>query len=33
MHDVTEGLGVKNMSESVRKEIHGIFDTINTTKD
>ena len=33
MHDVQERLGVKNMSDLVRKEIHGIFETKNPTKD
>ena len=33
MHDIQEGLGVKNMSDLVRKEIHGIFETKNRTKD
>ena len=33
MHDVQERLGVKNMSDLVRKEIHGIFETKNLTKD
>ena len=27
MHDVQEGLGVKNMSDLMRKEIQGIFET------
>ena len=33
MHYVQERLGVKNMSDLVRKEIHGIFETKNPTKD
>ena len=33
MHDVQEGLGVKNMSDLVRKKIHGIFETKYHTKD
>ena len=33
MHNVQEGLGVKNMSDLVRKEIHGIFETKYPTKD
>ena len=33
MNDVQNGLGVKNMSDLVRKEIHGIFETKNPTKD
>ena len=33
MHDVQGGLGVKNISDLVRKEIHGIFETKNSTKD
>ena len=33
MHDMQEGLGVKNMSDLVRKEIHGISETKNRTKD
>ena len=32
MHDVQDGLGVKNMSDLVRREIHGIFKTKNPTK-
>ena len=32
MNDVQNGLGVKNMSDLVRKEIHGIFETKNPTK-
>ena len=31
MHDVQDGLGVKNMSDLVRREIHGI-KTKNPTK-
>ena len=33
MYDVQEGIGVKNMSDLVRKEIWGIFRTKNATKD
>ena len=33
MNDVRNGLGIKNVSDLVRKEIHGIFETKNTTKD
>ena len=33
MDDVQEGLGIKNISDLVRKEIHGIFKTKNPTKD
>ena len=33
MHDVPEGLVIKNISDLVRKEIHGIFETKNLTKD
>ena len=33
MYDVQEVLGVKNMSDLVRKEIHGIFETKNPTTD
>ena len=32
MHNVKEGLGVKNMFDLVRKEIYGIFETKNPTK-
>ena len=32
-HDVKEGLGVRHMSDLVRKEIHVIFETKNATKD
>ena len=31
--DVQEELGVENMSDLVRKEVHGIFETKNPTKD
>ena len=27
MNDVRNGLGIKNVSDLVRKEIHGIFET------
>ena len=33
MYDVQEGLGIKNISDLVRKGIHGIFDSNNPTKD
>ena len=33
IHDVQEGLCVKNMSDLVRKKIHGIFETKNPAKD
>ena len=33
MNDVQNGLGVKNISDLVRKEIPGIFETKNPTKD
>ena len=33
MHDVQDGLGIKNISDLVRKEIHGIFETKDPTKD
>ena len=33
MRDVQEALGVTNMSDLVRKDIHGIFETKNPTKD
>ena len=33
MNDVRNGLGIKNVSDLVRKEIHGISETKNTTKD
>ena len=33
MIDVQEGLGVKNISDLVRKEIHGIFETKNPTEE
>ena len=32
-YDVKERIGVKNMSDLVRKEIWGIFRTKNRTKD
>ena len=32
IHDVQVKLGVKNMSYFVRKEIYGIFNTINPTE-
>ena len=33
MHDVQEGLCIKNISDLERNEIHGIFETKNPTKD
>ena len=33
MINVQKGSGVKNMSDLVRKEIHGIFETKNPTKE
>ena len=33
MHDMQIELGVKNMSDLVRKEIYGIFNTKNHTKE
>ena len=33
MHDVYEGLGTKNISDLVRKEIHCFFEIKNPTKD
>ena len=33
IYDVQEGIGVKNMSDLVRKEIRSIFRTKNPTKD
>ena len=33
MLDVQEELGIKNMSDLVRKVIHGTFETKNPTKD
>ena len=32
MHIVQEVLGIKNISDLVRKEIHGIFENNNSTK-
>ena len=32
MIDIQNGLGLKNMSDIVRKEIHGIFNTNNPKK-
>ena len=32
MIDVQNALGIKNISDLVRKEIHGIFNTNNPTK-
>ena len=31
MKTVQKGLGIKNMSNLVRREIHAIFETKNTT--
>ena len=33
MHDIQKGLGVIDMSDLVREEIHGIFKTKKPTKD
>ena len=33
MYDVQKGLGIKNISDLVRKEIHGIFENHNHIKD
>ena len=33
MNDLKKGLGVKNMSDLVKKEIHGVYSTKNTTKE
>ena len=33
IHDLQEGLGVKNIFDLVRKEIHGIFESKDPTKD
>ena len=33
MHEVYEGLGIKNISDLVRKEIHCIFEIKNPSKD
>ena len=33
MHDVQDGLGVEDISDLIRKEIHEIFETKNPTKD
>ena len=33
MHDIQKGLDVTNMSDLVRKEIYGIFETKKPTKD
>ena len=33
MYDIQEGLGIKNISDLVSKEIYGIFEIKNTTKD
>ena len=33
MHDIQVELGVKNMSDLVRKEVYGNFNTKNPTKE
>ena len=33
MIDIQNGLGLKNLSNLVRKEIHDIFNTNNPTKE
>ena len=33
MKDVPDGLGIKNISDSLIKEMHGIFETKKLTKD
>ena len=33
MIDIQNGLGLKNMSDLVRKEIHDIFNTNSPTKE
>ena len=33
MHDIEVKLDVRNMSDLVKKEIHGIFNTKNPTKE
>ena len=33
IYDAQKGMSVKNMSDLVRKEIHGIFETKNPTKN
>ena len=33
MNDVQKGLCIKNISDLVRKELHGIFETINPKKE
>ena len=33
MNDVQKGLGIKNMSDLVRKELHGIFETGKPTEE
>ena len=33
MHDIQERLGIKNMSNLGKKEVHGILETKNHTKD
>ena len=33
MHDIQVKLGIKSMSDLVRKEIHGIFNTKNPTEE
>ena len=33
MKEAQKGLGIKNMSDLVRKEIHGIYGTENPTEE
>ena len=33
MKNVQDGLGVKNMTDLILKEIYGIYETKNLTKD
>ena len=33
MKDVKKGLGINNISDLIRKEIHGIYGTKNPTKE
>ena len=33
MNDAQKGLCIKNLSDLVRKELHGIFETNNPTKE
>ena len=32
MRDIQDGLGIKNISDLVRKEVQGIFETKNPTE-